>query len=96
MVIIFVFESPTQRFHPDYTISPPPLPIFTVVSSLYLSYGKKNSAVLQVILIDSCYINNFNLGVPVKEYELRVFLLYYLVNTFHDKSFINIYSYIFL
>lgn len=57
---------------------------------------KKNSAVLQVILIDSCYINNCNLGVPVKKYELKVFLLCYLVNTFHDKSFINIYSYAFL
>lgn len=74
-----------------------PFTHFTVVSSSYLSYRKKKiSAVLQVILIDSCYINNCNLGVPVKKYELKIFLLCYLVYTFYDKSFINIYSYAFL
>ena len=44
-----------------------PFTHFTVVSSSYLSYRKKKiSAVLQVILIDSCYINNCNLGVSIE------------------------------
>ena len=45
-----------------------------MASSLYLQLQMIFSAGVQVVLIDSCSVNSYNLGLPVGEGELNVFL----------------------
>ena len=47
---------------------------FIMASSLYLQLQMIFSAGIQVVLIDSCSVNSYNLGLPVGEAELSVFL----------------------
>ena len=47
---------------------------FIMASSLYLQLQMIFSAGIQVVLIDSCSVYSYNLGLPVGEAELSVFL----------------------
>ena len=47
---------------------------FIVASSLYLQLQMIFSPGVQVVLIDSCSVNSYDLGLPVGEGELSVFL----------------------
>lgn len=53
-----------------------------VFPSLYLRLWKAFSASLQVVLINSCSVNNCDFGVPVGRGELRVFLFCLLGHSF--------------
>lgn len=79
---------PAQGYESQlYHVSTSPT-CLVVVPYFYLQLQMIFSDSLQVIIINSCSVNSWKFGVPVRGGELRVFLLYHLGCSFLTVTFL--------